>query len=132
MAETRDNVPAPDRARTTAHLAHTVLSAAGHVARHVYAAQRADSADSTAFNLKHAATHIAEVQEHARKLIAHLEKYDPDVAAELGRLRAATRRKAALEETRRQLHADVPWMRGEDPDADLTANEANSWHRGSW
>ncbi len=84
-------VPAPDRARTVAHLAHTARVAVGHVARHIGEAQAAASPESVRFNLEHAATHIGEAAEHQDKLLGALTRYYPEVAGELGKLGQAVK-----------------------------------------
>lgn len=88
---TPENVPPRDRSRTVAHLASTMLTAVGHVQRHVQAAQSTKDPSSITFNLQHAATHVDEAHEHAQKLIAALAAYHPDVADELDKLHETTR-----------------------------------------
>jgi hypothetical protein len=84
-------VPAPDQARTVAHLSQTVLSALGHVSRHVAAAQASGSdAVSRTFNLDHASRHIGDAVSHQRKLLSALTQYNPAIGAELGKLRQVT------------------------------------------
>jgi hypothetical protein len=86
-----DLVPAgPDRARTVAHLADTVLSALGHATRHLAAAQTAPDRASAEFNLAHAAHHTRQAVDHQGKLVAALAQYHPAVAAELAKLHQVT------------------------------------------
>ena len=106
-------VPPGDRKNTVSHLASTALTAIGHVSRHIAAAQDADTDESTAFNLEHAAKHIGEAREHTAHLIWVLGRYYPGVGAETDALAqlADPQRSAAywqgFEESRELQHSDL-------------------------
>jgi len=78
--------PVADQARTVAHLASHVHGQLQHVDRHITAAQEADSPESVAFNLSHAARHTADGLDHSAHLLSAMGDYDPAVAAEIGAL----------------------------------------------
>ena len=67
--------PGPDRARTVGHLASTVHGELQHVQQHVISAKEADSPDSAAFNLDHAAKHAASGLEHSEHLLSAMNDY---------------------------------------------------------
>lgn len=86
----QEPVPDGDRSRTAAHLASTVLTALGHVSRHLSAASEAGNPASREFNLEHARRHVAEGLDHHRKLITILSRHHPGFGDEFSKLDKTT------------------------------------------
>jgi len=87
-AEPRD----PNRkAMTMAHLLQTAGYNMGHAITHTDAAKKlagADGGEETdlQFNLDHASHHLAETQDHLKRLMDHIKEHYPQEAAELKKL----------------------------------------------
>lgn len=117
---TAEEVPAQDRIRSISHLCSTVLTACQHLGLHLEAAKEAvGNPERVRFNLNHCENHLAEVIEHAQKLIAVLVQEDPGVGIELDKLHAVTELNAdagtsdegrSYEATMRAMRADVLWQ----------------------
>jgi hypothetical protein len=86
-----EETPSPDRIRAVAHLADGVLTGLNHSARHLDAAKTsASNPERLRFNLEHLDLHLGDAVDHARRLVAGLAAYYPEIGAELGKLHQVT------------------------------------------
>jgi sorbitol-specific phosphotransferase system component IIA len=85
-----DTPEGPDRIRAVAHLSQTVMTALGHIARHLDGAQHATSPESLTYNEEHAHNHSVEALDHHRRATHCLAAYYPAVARELAGLHQIT------------------------------------------
>lgn len=81
------HVPPP---MTIAHQAATTAEALGHVAVHGQAGLAADNLADAHVHLKHVVKHAGQAADHHGRMLSSLSGHDPAIAAELGKLAAAT------------------------------------------